>query len=142
MSIDKITSNDALSQSKDLVHDNIDKLKALFPEIVNEGKIDFKVLQQVLGEELEEEEEYYRFTWAGKSQARREAHKPSTGTLRPAKEESLDWDTTQNMYIEGGKTDRQRVNEEEFDRVIEDKCSGSIPIFSTILTKTTYTKAL
>ena len=59
------------------------------------------MLQQVLGEELEEEEEYYRFTWAGKSQARREAHKPSTGTLRPAKEESLDWDTTENMYIEG-----------------------------------------
>ena len=56
---------------------------------------------KVLGEELEEAEEYYRFTWAGKSQARREAHKPSTGTLRPAKEESLDWDTTQNMYIEG-----------------------------------------
>ena len=101
MSIDKITNDDALSQSKDLVQDNIDKLKALFPEIVTEGKIDFKVLQQVLGEELEEEEEYYRFTWAGKSQARREAHKPSTGTLRPAKEESLDWDTTQNMYIEG-----------------------------------------
>ena len=101
MSIDKITPDDALSQSKDLVHDNIDKLKELFPEIVTEGKIDFKVLQQVLGEELEEEEEYYRFTWAGKSQARREAHKPSTGTLRPAKEESLDWDTTQNMYVEG-----------------------------------------
>lgn len=101
MSIDKITPDDALSQSKDLVHDNIDKLKALFPEIVTEGKIDFKVLQQVLGEELEEDEEYYRFTWAGKSQARREAHKPSTGTLRPAKEESLDWDTTENMYIEG-----------------------------------------
>lgn len=101
MSIEKITPDDALSQSKDLVQDNIDKLKALFPEIVTEGKIDFNVLQQVLGEELEEEEEYYRFTWAGKSQARREAHKPSTGTLRPAKEESLDWDTTQNMYIEG-----------------------------------------
>jgi adenine-specific DNA-methyltransferase len=101
MSIDKITPDDALSQSKDLVQDNIDKLKALFPEIVTEGKIDFKVLQQVLGQELEEEEEYYRFTWAGKSQARREAHKPSTGTLRPAREESLDWDTTQNMYIEG-----------------------------------------
>ena len=101
MSIEKITPDDELSQSKDLVQDNIEKLKALFPEIVTEGKIDFKVLQQVLGEELEEEEEYYRFTWAGKSQARREAHKPSTGTLRPAKEESLDWDTTQNMYIEG-----------------------------------------
>jgi len=101
MSIEKINQGDQLSQSADQVNDNIDKLKRLFPEIVTEGKIDFKVLQQVLGEELEEEEEYYRFTWAGKSQARREAHKPSTGTLRPAKEESLDWDTTENMYIEG-----------------------------------------
>lgn len=101
MSIDKITKGDALTQSKDLVSENIDKLKELFPEIVTEGKIDFKVLQDVLGEDIEEEEEYYRFTWAGKAQARREAHKPSTGTLRPAKEESVNWDTTQNLYIEG-----------------------------------------
>ena len=101
MSIDKITSDDQLSHSKDLIQENIDQLKKLFPEIVSEGKIDFKSLQQVLGEEIEDEEEFYRFTWAGKSQARREAHKPSTGTLRPSKEESLDWDTTQNLYIEG-----------------------------------------
>ena len=101
MNINKIAPDDVLSQSKDLIHENIDKLKALFPEIVTEGKIHFKILKELLGEEVEEEEEYYRFTWAGKSQARREAHKPSTGTLRPAKEESLDWDTTQNMYIEG-----------------------------------------
>ena len=101
MSIEKITSDDQLSHSKDLIQENIDQLKKLFPEIVTEGKIDFKSLQQVLGEEIEDEEEFYRFTWAGKSQARREAHKPSTGTLRPCKEESLDWDTTQNLYIEG-----------------------------------------
>ncbi|QXP58425.1 site-specific DNA-methyltransferase [Olleya sp. HaHaR_3_96] len=101
MSIDKIQPGDNLTQSKDLVTDNIEKLKQLFPEIVTEGKIDFKVLQDVLGEDIEEEDEYYRFTWAGKTQARREAHKPSTGTLRPAKDESVDWDTTENLYIEG-----------------------------------------
>ncbi|MCL5246846.1 site-specific DNA-methyltransferase [Cellulophaga sp. 20_2_10] len=101
MSIDKIQQGDTLTQSKDLVADNIEKLKQLFPEIVTEGKIDFKVLQDVLGEDIEEEDEYYRFTWAGKAQARREAHKPSTGTLRPAKEDSVDWDTTENLYIEG-----------------------------------------
>lgn len=101
MSIDKITAGEELTTSKDLVNENIEKLKELFPEITTEGKIDFKVLQQVLGEELEEEEEYYRLTWAGKSKARREAHKPSTGTLRPCKEESVDWDTTENLYIEG-----------------------------------------
>ena len=101
MSIDKIQPGDNLTQSKDLVMDNIEKLKQLFPEIVTEGKVDFKVLQDVLGEDIEEEEEYYRFTWAGKAQARREAHKPSTGTLRPVKDESVDWDTTENLYIEG-----------------------------------------
>ncbi|MCG8208178.1 site-specific DNA-methyltransferase [Tenacibaculum finnmarkense] len=101
MSIHKIQQGDNLTKSKNLVADNIDKLKELFPEIVTEGKIDFKVLQDVLGENIEEEDEYYRFTWAGKAQARQEAHKPSTGTLRPVKEDSVDWDTTENVYIEG-----------------------------------------
>lgn len=101
MSIEKIQQGDNLTKSKDLVADNIEKLKQLFPEIVTEGKIDFKVLQDVLGEDIEEEDEYYRFTWAGKAQARRETHKPSTGTLRPVKEDSVDWDTTENLYIEG-----------------------------------------
>ncbi len=101
MSIEHIHQGDTLTQSKDLVAENIEKLKELFPEIVTEGKIDFNVLQDVLGEDIEESDEYYRFTWAGKAQARREAHKPSTGTLRPAKEESVDWDTTGNLYIEG-----------------------------------------
>ena len=99
--MENILEGRPLNQSKNLVADNIEKLKALFPEIMTEGKIDFKVLQDVLGADIEEEDEYYRFTWAGKAQARREAHKPSTGTLRPAKEESVDWDTTQNVYIEG-----------------------------------------
>lgn len=101
MSIDKITAGEELTTSKDLVNENIEKLKKLFPEITTEGKIDFKVLQQVLGEELEEEEEYFRFNWAGKSTARREAHKPSTGTLRPCRDESVNWDDTENLYIEG-----------------------------------------
>ncbi len=99
--MEKINKGDTLTQSKDLVNENIEKLKELFPEIVTEGNIDFKVLQDILGEEVEYDEEYYRFTWAGKSKARREAHKPSTGTLRPAKNESVDWDTTENLYIEG-----------------------------------------
>lgn len=99
--MEQIKIGDDLSQSENIVETNIEKLKALFPEIVTEGKIDFKVLQEVLGSELEEGEEYYRFTWAGKANARREAQKPSTGTLRPAKDESVDWDTTQNLYIEG-----------------------------------------
>lgn len=101
MSIEKITKDHNLSQSENIIETNIDKLKTLFPEIVTEGKIDFNVLQEVLGNELEGGDEYYRFTWAGKANARREAQKPSTGTLRPAPEESVDWDNTQNLYIEG-----------------------------------------
>ncbi len=101
MSIDKIKTGDDLTQSLDIVSDNISKLKELFPEAITEGKIDFKILQDILGNEIEEDDEFYRFTWAGKSQARREAHKPSTGTLRPCKEESVDWDKTRNVYIEG-----------------------------------------
>lgn len=101
MSVEQIKKGDELTQSLDIVNENILRLKELFPEVVTEGKIDFKVLQDILGNEIEEGEEYYRFTWAGKAQARREAHKPSTGTLRPAKEESVNWDTTQNLYIEG-----------------------------------------
>ena len=101
MSIIKITPNDDLANSKDLIQDNILKLKHLFPDIVVEGKIDFRNLVQLLGEEIENDKEVYELTWAGKAQAWREAHKPSNGTLRPAKDESLDWDSTRNIYIEG-----------------------------------------
>ena len=101
MSIDKITREDAISKSLDLVRDNIQKLKSLFPEILAEGIINFEALRQLLGQDIEHSEEFYRLTWAGKSQARGEAYKPSTGTLRPAKEESLSWENTKNIYIEG-----------------------------------------
>ena len=97
----KITASDPESHSADLVATNIAKLKELFPEVVAEGKVDFNALKEILGNEVESGEEFYRFTWAGKAQARREAHKPSTGTLRPCPEESVDWDTTKNLYIEG-----------------------------------------
>ncbi|WP_233884181.1 site-specific DNA-methyltransferase [Tenacibaculum piscium] len=99
--MEHIKNGDKLSMSKDLLQENIEKLKDLFPELITENKIDFNVFRDVFGDEVEEEDEYYRFTWAGKAQARREAHKPSTGTLRPVKEDSVDWNTTENVYIEG-----------------------------------------
>jgi len=88
-------------QSKDILKENINKLKELFPEILTEDKIDFDKLKLILTDEIEDKKERYNFTWAGKTQAIAEAQKPSTGTLRPAKEESKDWDTTKNLYIEG-----------------------------------------
>ena len=86
--------------STDLVANNIETLKNLFPTIVKEGKIDLKELQSLLGENVEETDEFYRFTWAGKNQARIEANKPSTATLRPNQADSKNWDTTQNVFIE------------------------------------------
>lgn len=97
----KITATDPESHSADLLAANIAKLKELFPEVVAEGKVDFNALQEILGNEVESGEEFYRFTWAGKAQARREAHKPSTGTLRPCPEESVEWASTKNLYIQG-----------------------------------------
>lgn len=117
--MEKITNENPLSHSEDLVASNIEQLKALFPEIVTEGKIDFKVLQSILGEEIEEGEEYYRFTWAGKAQARREAHKPSTATLRPCKEDSVDWDKTQNMYIEGDNLEVLKLLQKSYARKVK-----------------------
>ncbi|MCY4268171.1 MAG: hypothetical protein OXC67_09870 [Flavobacteriaceae bacterium] len=101
MSTEKIAKKDELSHSKDLIQENIQKLKELFPHIVAEDMIDFTVLKQLLGDEINDKEELYRFVWLGKSQSRREAYKPSTGTLRPCRDESLDWENTQNLYIEG-----------------------------------------
>ena len=88
-------------ESMNIIEDNISKLKNLFPEVFNEDKIDFDKLQNVLGNYIDTDEEKYRFTWNGKMNALRLSQTPSVGTLRPCKEESRDWDTTQNLYIEG-----------------------------------------
>lgn len=88
-------------KSKDIIESNIEKLKQIFPEIVTEDKIDFEKLQTILGEEIEESPERYEFTWQGKQEAIKESQIQSTGTLRPCKEESKNWDTTKNLYIEG-----------------------------------------
>ncbi|MDD3162257.1 MAG: site-specific DNA-methyltransferase, partial [Bacteroidales bacterium] len=85
----------------DIAAENIDQIKNLFPDVFYEGKIDFDKLKQVLGEYIENENERYNFTWNGKGKALRLAQTPSTGTLRPCKEESKNWNTTQNLYIEG-----------------------------------------
>lgn len=88
-------------QTLNIVEENVKKLKQLFPEIVTEDKIDFVKLQVVLGNYIDEDNERYNFTWNGKGKSLRLAQTPSTGTLRPCKEESKDWDTTKNLYIEG-----------------------------------------
>ncbi|QIZ67481.1 site-specific DNA-methyltransferase [Geobacillus subterraneus] len=88
-------------KSMDIVKANIEALKQLFPEVVTEGKIDFEKLKLILGEEIETRNEKYEFTWHGKTRAMKLAQTPSTGTLRPDKASSKNWDTTENLYIEG-----------------------------------------
>jgi adenine-specific DNA-methyltransferase len=97
----KLTVDAPTTRSADLVAENVAKLKALFPEAFTEGKIDFAVLKQVLGGALDEREEKYGLNWHGKRRARQLALTPSTGTLRPCPQESVDWDTTRNLFIEG-----------------------------------------
>ena len=97
----KITVNDPATCSADIVTENLDHLKTLFPAAFSEGKIDFEVLKQLLGSAVDDHEEKYGLNWHGKHQARQLALTPSTGTLRPYPEESVDWDTTQNLMIEG-----------------------------------------
>lgn len=90
-------------ESKDLVAERIEQMKALFPEIATEGdgSIDFEKLRLILGDEVDEGDERYAFTWPGKADAIRQAQTVSTATLRPCPEKSIGWDTAQNLYIEG-----------------------------------------
>lgn len=87
--------------SLDITKMNIEKLKELFPNVVTEGKINFDVLKAVLEEEVDDSKEKYQFTWKGKRKSIKLAQSPSTATLRPDKKSSKDWDTTENLYIEG-----------------------------------------
>ena len=96
-----ITTKDG--QSADLVGENIEQMKRLFPEAFGENGVDFDVLRQLLGDAgvLDEGEEKYGLNWHGKKKARQIALTPSMGTLLPCPEESVDWDTTRNLFIEG-----------------------------------------
>lgn len=88
-------------ESLDMVGENIEALKAIFPDVFTENGIDFDTLRHLLGDEVADGEEKYGLTWHGKKQARQIALTPSTGTLRPCPGESVDWDATQNLFIEG-----------------------------------------
>jgi adenine-specific DNA-methyltransferase len=99
--VQKLTDQDPETQSADLIAGNIEQLQSLFPEAFTEGKVDFEVLKQLLGGAVDDREEKYGLNWHGKRRARQIALTPSTGTLRPCPEESVDWDTTQNLMIEG-----------------------------------------
>lgn len=87
--------------SMNLIKNNIEDLRKIFPEVFIEGKIDFDKLRLLLGNNIEENDERYEFKWHGKNEAIKNAQTPSMGTLRPNKESSKNWNTTENLYIEG-----------------------------------------
>ena len=90
-------------ESKDLVAERIEQLKRLFPEIATEGdgSIDFEKLRLILGDDVDEGDERYAFTWPGKANAIRQGQATSTATLQPVVNASVNWNNTSNLYIEG-----------------------------------------
>jgi adenine-specific DNA-methyltransferase len=87
--------------SLNVVQEQISKLKELFPEVIAEDKIDWERLRATLGEDIYISNERYVLNWAGKSDAFRTLQTGTTATLAPAKDESINFDTTDNIFIEG-----------------------------------------
>lgn len=110
-------------ESVDMTAQNIDKIGSMFPNCITEtidenGKpkkaINFELLKQMLSDEVIDGEEAYEFTWVGKKAAIVEAHKPIRKTLRPCKEESKEWDKTENLYIEGDNLEVLKLLQESY----------------------------
>lgn len=102
----KLTAADPETKSPDLLAENLERLKALFPELVTEGPdgaaVNVDVLKALVGDRtVTDADEKYGLSWHGKRRARQLALTPSTGTLRPCPDDSVDWETTQNLMIEG-----------------------------------------
>jgi adenine-specific DNA-methyltransferase len=100
-------------ETPDLAAEARAKIAKLFPGVVAEGKVNFDLLRSMLGDEVFGDEAY-EFTWVGKRTAIAEAGRPIRKTLRPCPEESRDWDTTENLYIEGDNLDVLKLLQESY----------------------------
>ncbi len=110
-------------ETPDMVAGNIDYIASRFPNCITETKtqdgklqkaINFELLKQMLSGDVVEGDEAYEFTWVGKKAAIVEANKPIRATLRPCPEESVNWDTTENLYIEGDNLQVQKLLQESY----------------------------
>lgn len=112
--MEKVTLEDG--QSANIVSENIEKLIDLLPDAFTEAGVNFDVLRQLLGDAsiLDQGEEKYGLNWHGKKKARQIALTPSTGTLLPCPEESVDWDTTQNLIIEGDNLEALKLLQKSY----------------------------
>ena len=88
-------------ESMDIAAEKREQLKQLFPEVFNEDKVDFERLQRVLGEQIDTGKERYGLTWPGKAECMKVVQEPSRATLKPCREESVNFDDTENLFIEG-----------------------------------------
>ena len=100
-------------ETPNITAENVAKIAELFPGVVVEGKVNIDLLRTMLGEEVFTDEAY-EFTWVGKRDAIAEAGRPIRKTLRPAPDESKDWDTTENLYIEGDNLDVLKLLQESY----------------------------
>lgn len=117
-------------KSKDIVEDNISKISELFPDCINEGKIDFDMLKQELSKDIiENKKEKYQLTWVGKKESLVKANTPCNKTLRPVKEKSVDFDNTKNIYIEGDNLESLKILQESYLNKI--KCIYIDPPYNT-----------
>ena len=110
-------------ESLNLTSQNVEKIEALFPNCITESKdengqlkksVNFKMLKQILSEDIVDGEEVYEFTWVGKKESIVEANKPIRKTLRPSPEESVDWENTENLYIEGDNLEVLKLLQESY----------------------------
>lgn len=99
--MEKLTIESQETKSSDLIAENVELLKKLFPDVCTEDGIDFDSLKQLLGGIIDEREEKYGLNWNGKRKAKQMALTSSSGTLRPMPDEGVDWETSSNMLIEG-----------------------------------------
>lgn len=117
--MERITGNSPEAKSLDITQQNIEQLRQIFPDVFSENKIDFEALKAVLGAEVDDSEERYNFTWNGKTKARQLAQTPSTGTLRPCIEESVNWNTTENLFIEGDNLEVLKVLQRSYHKKVD-----------------------
>ena len=101
-------------KSLDITDEKIERLKAVIPEAFTEGKIDWEKLKVALGEDIEFRNERYVLNWAGKSDAFRVLQSPTTATLVPCKEESVNFDNTENIFIEGENLEVLKVLQKSY----------------------------
>lgn len=113
-SMKRITLAAPKGQSTDLAAENVTSLARLFPDVVSEGKVDVKALLQQLGESVAEDDEKFGLSWHGKSHARQAVLATSVGTLRPCPDESVGWDTTRNLMIEGDNLEALKILQKSY----------------------------